>query len=888
MNMLLLKAIFVVFLLAKHHQVDALICSRYPTNTNMPKSPVDENFVVTISGNPQTYVLGQEYNVTIQAYNGVRFISFKLALENENGDPSLSQDLGHFELLDPVETRYSPNCINMVESTNTNPKTRIDVSWIAPEEPGYGCVLIRTTLLQHRDVWFMDDGGLTRRICEESVDEVESAPANAERNSCCACDEARYELTFEGTWSRNLHPKDFPAKGWITRFSDIVGASHTADYRFWEYGQMATEGMKEFAEHGSAQTLEREFNYNFKDGKIRTIIKARGPAFPNLNGQSLASIRVDPQHHLLSLASKIDPSPDWIVGVSGLELCVPNCTWLDQKTVTLYPWDVGTDAGPSYTSPDQPQVPADVIRRMRSDFPNDPRSPFFDNTGAPMKPLAILKIRRQRLYDRLCEDEDSNNFDVPRECYTHPWTAWSECTAKCGEGRQYRTRVYKQPEVANIFDCEVEMRQDRGCMGEDCGRDERRFDRVRGRDRNDEDDYLEGEEREDSTGSISRADCQLTGWAAWSPCSRTCGEGRMMRRRQYVNPMAEARCQGVKYARLVEYQKCMGRECLEGVRGGRRNQVIGEDDKQTEAHDEEEEEENGNEKEEEVEENEENGGVEARKEDEHQDNAVEVENEKVDEKEDLAKPDFSNWQQNRGRNSYGYRRPTNSQEQNRNADEEDEQEGEEVDEDGGDEDENGEEDEDKYGNLPNNRYGYGNRYNIAGQRRGNSNDDDQAEVNEGNRSPNRFGYNNRFYGGGRRPDEEENEVDQEEDAFESPNNRGRNRRPYSRFNPVGDLEEDLDTEPVETPAYCFKTLTMYPCLSSGTVRNYWFYNYCEDECMLFSANSCDKNENKFTSLEMCEETCRSPGNEELLLRKQRRGCSRANEPRKLRRKYSRF
>jgi spondin-1 len=44
----------------------------------------------------------------------------------------------------------------------------------------------------------------------------------------------------------------------------------------------------------------------------------------------------------------LDPSPDWIVGVSGLELCLKNCSWVDAKVLNLYPWDAGTDSGVSY------------------------------------------------------------------------------------------------------------------------------------------------------------------------------------------------------------------------------------------------------------------------------------------------------------------------------------------------------------------------------------------------------------------------------------------------------------------------------------------------------------------------------------------------------------
>lgn len=50
----------------------------------------------------------------------------------------------------------------------------------------------------------------------------------------------------------------------------------------------------------------------------------------------------------MSIVSMIDPSPDWIVGVSGLELCLRNCSWVESKVLNLYPWDIGTDDGITY------------------------------------------------------------------------------------------------------------------------------------------------------------------------------------------------------------------------------------------------------------------------------------------------------------------------------------------------------------------------------------------------------------------------------------------------------------------------------------------------------------------------------------------------------------
>jgi hypothetical protein len=65
-------------------------------------------------------------------------------------------------------------------------------------------------------------------------------------------------VTFEGLWSRHTHPKDFPINGFLTKFSDVIGASHSADYQFWDYGSYASEGLRQVAERGATRMLESE------------------------------------------------------------------------------------------------------------------------------------------------------------------------------------------------------------------------------------------------------------------------------------------------------------------------------------------------------------------------------------------------------------------------------------------------------------------------------------------------------------------------------------------------------------------------------------------------------------------------------------------------------
>jgi len=63
----------------------------------------------------------------------------------------------------------------------------------------------RATVLETTDTWYMDDPNLIINICQDS--KVEADDQGPTLPECCACDEAKFEVTFEGLWSRNTHPK---------------------------------------------------------------------------------------------------------------------------------------------------------------------------------------------------------------------------------------------------------------------------------------------------------------------------------------------------------------------------------------------------------------------------------------------------------------------------------------------------------------------------------------------------------------------------------------------------------------------------------------------------------------------------------------------------------
>ncbi|XP_022251583.1 spondin-1-like isoform X2 [Limulus polyphemus] len=548
-------------------------CNNETLGYNMSKTPGDNGFHINILGDPDGYIPGEVYTISLQEYKRhytiQKFISFVLSVEpkvianylNYNNDVPLN--VGFFQMYEDGLSKFFEDCPHIIVQTSGIPKSEIQVMWTAPPSMS-GCVVFKVKIMEYNDVWYMDDGGLTKELCEKKKQEKQDEEPHITED-CCACQEAKYEVTFEGLWSRHTHPKDFPLSELLPHFSDIIGSSHTADFQMWDYDGFASEGLGLLAKSGTTKKLESELKSESE--KIRTIIKARGLWHPNLNGKTYAVFRVDKNHHLVSLLSKVSPSPDWIVGVSALELCVKNCSWVTKKVIDLYPWDAGINDGESYLSTVFPTIPQERIRRITSRHPNSPQSPFFDPTGMPMKPVARLTIARQRIYEKSCDktEQDERNHPMAEDCDVAEWTSFTPCSVTCGRGIQMRTRNFINKQDARKTECFTKLTEKRYCdvkcerniscetsnwsdwttCSVTCGigsRSRRRnylntkaFKICRK-------DLLEQRSCSESISCEKNSKCAIFHWSEWSPCTSSCGEGTKFRIRLYPNPLETGLC----------------------------------------------------------------------------------------------------------------------------------------------------------------------------------------------------------------------------------------------------------------------------------------------------------------------------------------------------------
>ena len=107
------------------------------------------------------------------------------------------------------------------------------------------------------------------------------------------------------------------------------------------------------------------------------------------------TITVSDQFDHISLVSMIAPSPDWFVGIHGVDLR-ENGVWARELVFDLDPYDSGTDAGINYTSSNADITPHLPIANIADEFPftGTPRIGTFRLTlltPAPCTPAALAE-----------------------------------------------------------------------------------------------------------------------------------------------------------------------------------------------------------------------------------------------------------------------------------------------------------------------------------------------------------------------------------------------------------------------------------------------------------------------------------------------------------------
>ncbi|CAK1540723.1 unnamed protein product [Leptosia nina] len=462
-------------------------CERRPYGALTSASAPDGRFKLVVEGTEDTYIPDQLYTVLITETDGEsRFTGFMISAEGEvRQDPKNPRKIialspGDLRPQNLMTAKYSDRCLNSVEHAVGTPKGTAEVYWQAPSS-GNGCVTLRAMVSENKETWYEDGSPLSLKLCEDMRQPDDVTPQL--NYDCQICDEAKYEITFTGVWSRNTHPRFYPQNDWTPRYSDLVGASHAADFILWAPGSLASEGFKDLAEYANTSRLEQEIREKVGDG-VRTLIKGKGHGYRKMSNPTYSFIRTDRVNHLITAAIGLHPSPDWFLGVSRFELCQEDNTWLAERELNLFPWDAGTDDGVSYESGNTPTFPQGSITRVQTNS-YDHNSPFYEMDAKDLHPFGKLHIKLIKTYHRACESiEDKDTTVGSTDTTTTDQTTTTE--AEDGMSEPNEPSRYQ-------YDLASEHRGEAPLV----------------------------------TDPESSEDCPMTQWLEWTPCDGPCDNGRV-------------------------------------------------------------------------------------------------------------------------------------------------------------------------------------------------------------------------------------------------------------------------------------------------------------------------------------------------------------------------
>lgn len=184
---------------------------------------------------------------------------------------------------------------------------------------------------------------------------------------------ANYTIEFVSIWEEvTINPTegqstiDLPSGA---HWSPLAVVTHQTVNTFLMMGAAASPGIESIAETGATSTFQTEVNNNADADKV--II---GSGLGSGKGTiTINSLDVSEDFPLVTLASMIAPSPDWFVGVNGINLRSGNNSinngWKDTFSIDLFPYDAGTEDGSTYILDNPTSNPIGVITSRSNTAP---------------------------------------------------------------------------------------------------------------------------------------------------------------------------------------------------------------------------------------------------------------------------------------------------------------------------------------------------------------------------------------------------------------------------------------------------------------------------------------------------------------------------------------
>ncbi len=157
---------------------------------------------------------------------------------------------------------------------------------------------------------------------------------------------ASYSLTFETNFSEDSFPTDYPDN---PTFGPILVITHSPEISIFEIGELASDGLKAYAEDGDVGALSAFISADIGEENEGLFVLSTTSAI-GAEAATTIDITVTEARTRITFLARLDPSPDWFVGVSSFDVVNGN-ELVDSEMVNLSPLDSGTASGNTYEAP---------------------------------------------------------------------------------------------------------------------------------------------------------------------------------------------------------------------------------------------------------------------------------------------------------------------------------------------------------------------------------------------------------------------------------------------------------------------------------------------------------------------------------------------------------
>jgi len=152
-------------------------------------------------------------------------------------------------------------------------------------------------------------------------------------------------------------------------------------------GRTASPGTEMMAESGNVNTLLLEIDSMMMANNAISLIAFIPPAATG--GTKQVSVYCNSNYPQVSFASMLGPTPDWFVGVSGINLYNKG-QWTADTAISLYAYDAGTEDGDMFGYNNPASMPQQNIHRLQ------PSGAMVLANGNPtLAPIATARFQRQ-------------------------------------------------------------------------------------------------------------------------------------------------------------------------------------------------------------------------------------------------------------------------------------------------------------------------------------------------------------------------------------------------------------------------------------------------------------------------------------------------------------